>query len=95
MGLLKFIRDRDNFGFLFNLNYKGDEMYQTYLGAVSTISIKVIVLLQLINLAIALYDMSEPAIRTYQRPMLKSEISDYGDVSLNDNFFTIGLIVSD
>ena len=65
MGVLKFLRDRDNFGFLFSLNYKGDETHQTYLGAIVSLAIKVVVLLQLINLMIAMIQMSEPAIIAY------------------------------
>ena len=40
-------------------------------------------------------DMTDPSIQSYERPMLKAELDDYGTVLFGDYHFYVGVSLKD
>ena len=93
MGLLSFLLSRDAMGHAFSINYKGNGAYPTLCGAILTIAIQVLTLFQLVKLSTEMIEMSEPNIQSYERPLLISETTDYGDLNFYDSFFSVGVVL--
>ena len=93
MGLLSFLLSRDAMGHAFSINYKGNGAYPTLCGAILTIAIQVLTLVQLVKLSTEMIEMSEPIIQSYERPLLVSESIDYGELNFYDSFFSVGVVL--
>ena len=35
--------------------------------------------------------MSDPIIRSYERPLYREEVSDLGEINMNENYFDFGV----
>jgi len=35
--------------------------------------------------------MSDPLVRSYERPLYRHEVSEFGEINLNDNYFDVGV----
>ena len=71
-------------GYALTLNYKGVETHQTYLGALFTLIINVIVIFVCADKAVALVNMTDPTVTSLMRPMLRSEVEEMGAKNLHD-----------
>ena len=60
--VLKFILAQDRLGLPFNLNYKGSETHNTWLGTVLSIAINFLVLIILTEKSVDLFLMRDPAV---------------------------------
>ena len=83
MGFLKLLLGRDQMGYEPKLTYMGNQQYRTKLGAVLTLLVQLLVIMQLIKQLVKLVEMSEPNVHSYQRPMYEYEITDLGEVVLS------------
>ena len=73
--LRSILLSRDLLGHPLTLNYKGNEAYPTKLGAFISIGIQGLVLVFLALRLIALFDMADPQIISYERPIKLDELS--------------------
>ena len=62
MSLLRFLLARDSIGHAFAITYKGSDQFPTLIGAILTILIKCLVIVQLVKKSIDLVEMSDPSI---------------------------------
>ena len=69
MGLISFILRRDSLGHPLAINYKGNEEHPSFLGAFISITIHLLVSVQLLYKLIELLDMSDPSIQSFERPI--------------------------
>ena len=76
--LLRFLRNRDSYGHPIHLFYKGDESYQTYLGAFLTFLAQILTFVLFIGVVTEIIEMKEPIVSSFERPMLTSERNDLG-----------------
>ena len=93
MGFLSFLLSRDAMGHAFSINYKGKDTYPTLCGAFLTMAIQVLTLVQLVKLSVEMIEMSEPNIKSYERPLLYSETLDFGELNFYDSFFSVGVAI--
>lgn len=93
--MLKFLLSQDMLGHPLSLNYRGDSEYNTKLGAIISIAVRVIVLAQMVQLGIAMFAMTDPSILSYARPLYESEVNDFGQMNLNEYRFNIGVFFSE
>ena len=94
MGFLSFLLGRDTMGHALTINYKSEGDYHTLLGALLSISIQIFTLIQCIQLAMSLIEMSDPTVQSYKRSMYQSELNTFGSMNLKENFFNFGLVVT-
>ena len=86
----KFLLSRDLLGRANSINFKGEDSYNTKVGAVISVGIFIIVLIQLIGKTVDLTDMRDPSILQYSRLIYESEASDFGEINLNEYQFNVG-----
>ena len=67
MKFLSFLLKRDSMGKTLGVHYKNKDSFPTRLGAILSISVKVMVLIKLVQKSIILLDMSDPSIHSYRR----------------------------
>ena len=91
MGLISFILGRDSLGHPLRINYKGNQEHPSFLGAFISITITVLVTVQLLHKLTELLDMSDPSIQSYERPIYLDEIKEYGIVSLPEMKYHYGV----
>ena len=65
MGILNFLLSWDQLGYSPSLSYKGEKRHNTMLGAVLSLSIKTLVVIQLYQKLVSLIDMDSPSIQSY------------------------------
>ena len=94
MGLRNLLLSQDKLGHSIGVNYKGNEKFSTLLGAALSILITIMVLVQFLQKSIALVEMSEPTIQTYDRPIYPSEQEQFGEILLKDYQFNAGIAIS-
>ena len=68
---LRILPSLDNFGHSFALTYKGSEAYQTKLGGLCSLLIKVMTLIMFIVTCKSMILMEDPAIASFSRPLSK------------------------
>ena len=95
MGFLSFLLSRDAMGHAFSINYKGNDTFPTFCGAILTVAIQVLTLVQLLKLSIEMLEMSEPSIQSYERPLLYSETVENGELNFYDSFFSLGVVIKE
>ena len=95
MGLISFLLSRDAMGHAFSINYKGNGAFPTLCGAILTMAIQVLTLVQLVKLSTEMTEMSEPNIQSYERPLLYSETVENGELNFYDSFFSVGIVLHD
>lgn len=78
-----------------SVNYQGKTTFNTKLGALVSIGVRVIVLAQMVQLAIAMFAMTDPTILSYARPLHESEVNDFGSMNLDEFRFNIGVVFTD
>lgn len=71
MRFRKFILARDNMGVPFSIRYKGADTFQTMIGAILTLCIRVLVISQCFMLFLDMVQMSDPLVRSYERPLYR------------------------
>ena len=91
----KFLLSRDLLGRANSINFKGEDSYNTKVGAVLSIGILIIVLIQLIKNSVNLTDMRDPSILQYSRLIYESEASDLDEINLNEYQFNVGFYFVD
>ena len=74
----QFLLSRDSFGYAYSLKYQGGDKYNTYVGAIISISISVLVLVFLTQRVTSLINMSEPKTEFHERILYKDELSTFG-----------------
>ena len=77
------------------LHYKGNESHPTVLGSLCSIGIIALVLVQLVLKSIDLVYMNDPSITSFTRTLYQSESEEYGQMSLHDYMFDIGVMLTD
>lgn len=91
MGFVSFLLARDILGHPLSVNYKGQNKFNTKLGAFLSIGIRTLVLVQLVQLAIEMFYMTDPDVFSFSRPLYGSEVDDFGEVNLHENRFNFGI----
>ena len=91
MGFLKFLLARDSLGHDISINYQGSDKYNTYLGSIISISIYMLVLVQLATKMVALINMTDPQISSLTRPIYNTEVDEFGNLTFVDHRFNFGI----
>ena len=79
MGFLsQLILSRDSLGHAHSLKYQGSDKYNTYVGAVISIAISILVLVFLTQKVTSLISMSEPTIEFHERLLYEDDVSTFG-----------------
>ena len=91
--LASVLMSRDLFGHPISLNFKGSEAFPTKLGAFISIGIQGLVLVFLALKLIAMVDMADPQIISYQRPIKLDELSERGEMKLDELNFNYGVFI--
>ena len=91
--LSSFLMSRDVLGHPLSVNYKGSDTFQTKLGAFISIGVQMAVLAQLVLKSLDMFNMSDPSILAYQRPIYQAELDDLGDVNLKEYGMHIGIFL--
>ena len=73
------------------MNYKGFSDYPTYLGAILSVIIRVLLLTFVLIRTIQIVDMSSPDIVFYIRTLYESEVEELGDINLDAYKMDIGV----
>ena len=92
--MLRFFRvllKLDHLGHKFSLNYKGEETYQTKLGALLTIASTVLVGILFVLKATEVIEMKDPTVQVYSRSIYKKEVDSLSEINLGDNHFNFGV----
>ena len=92
MGFRDFLLARDDLGTPFSVTYKGSDTFPTIIGSLCTLGVKALVISQCIMLFISMVEMQEPMIRSYERPVYRTEEGAERLVSADDEFCNIGLL---
>ena len=94
MKMLRFFRlllKLDHLGHKFSLNYKGEETYQTLIGALLTIVSMVLVGILLVLKATEVIDMKDPTVQVYSRSIYKKEVDSLNEINLGEHHFNFGV----
>ena len=94
MGFMSFLLSRDMLGHDLSITYKGETTFNTKLGAFLSIAVQVLVLIQLIQLTIDMLQMNDPTILSYNRPLYEEEVSELGQINLNEFRLNFGVFLS-
>ena len=86
---LRLITGRDSFGHPINLFYKGEETHQSLLGGIITILIQATTLILLFSSIMEVFEMEEPQVTSYERPIFPDEREERGVFDLNELGFVI------
>ena len=78
---MRMLRSLDNFGHPIQLNYKGNETYQSACGGLLTIAVQVITLIASISALTEVFGMKDPKITSYTRPLTEEDRDDLGVIS--------------
>lgn len=73
------------------INYKGEQTYNTKLGAFFSIGIQVLVLVQLAQLTIDMINMNDPAILSYERPLYEEEVNSFDYLNMDEYRYNFGV----
>ena len=93
MSFTSLLLSRDMLGHPLSINYKGSATFKTILGAILSIGIQVLVLIQLIQLTIDMVQMNDPIILSYSRPLYEEEVNDFGQINMNEYRLDFGVYV--
>ena len=77
------------------MNYKGNDAYQTSLGALFSISVKVLTFVIFLIKTSELVKMSDPSVQLYSRPIYKEESDEFGEMNLHDYKVDLGIALLD
>ena len=78
---MRMLRSLDNFGHPIQLNYKGNETYQSACGGLLTIAVQVITLIASISALTEVFGMKDPKITSFTRPLTEKDRDDLGVIS--------------
>ena len=87
----EFFLGRDILGHSISINYRGNTSYNTYLGALLTIGVQMLVLVQLVQKSIDLYSMEDPNVTIMSRPIYEEESSQV--YNFKDHKFDVGVAI--
>ena len=85
----EFFLGRDILGHSISINYRGNTSYNTYLGALLTIGVQMLVLVQLVQKSIDLYSMEDPNVTIMSRPIYEEESNQL--YNFKDHRFDVGV----
>ena len=91
MGFLKFLLARDSLGHNISINYQGSDKYNTIVGSIISMSIHMLVLVQLATKMVALINMTDPQITSFSRPIYNTEVDEFGNLTFVDHRFNFGI----
>ena len=74
----QFLLSRDSLGHAYSLKYQGSDRYNTYVGAIISITISALVIVFLTQRLTSLIGMSEPTIEFHERILYEDEINTFG-----------------
>ena len=89
---MRFVKSLDDFGHQFQLTYKGEDNYQTRLGGICSLLIKVNTLILFIVKFKSMLLMEDPIITNFDRPLSKEEKQNHKVVNFADEDFVFGVV---
>lgn len=90
----RFVRGLDDFGHPIQVNYKGEETFQSLLGSVLTIVVQVLTVINIVRAIKEITLMQEPQIESYEVPISVEEQMQNKSVSFAEMQFYFGVIVT-
>ena len=93
MFLTDFLLSRDELSHPVTMNYRGSDVIPTKLGATMSVGIKILVLIYLVQAFNEVFEMRQPTIESYTRPLYDEELDEFGDMNFVDYAFTVGIFL--
>ena len=84
---------RDAMGSPVTLNFRGKDSNPTMLGGLLTIAVQALVLFTLVRRCTSLFNMEDPSILTFTRPVYIEDMEEYGEMKFSDYHFSVGVYV--
>ena len=85
------LRSFDDFGHPMSLTYKGEETFQTSLGGLLSIAVRVLTLIMAIKAAVEVFMMYEPKINSLAKPLSVDDRNEMGELLLSEHGLYLGL----